>query len=89
MNILMPKKFIRNSEKKDFGAIFLVEKARQKKHKKNSVKNIAQKTKDEENNPKTKSLIAFDASLSCSVKCLAVKKMKQLNQQLDFSMEKC
>ena len=45
--------------------------------------------KDEEDNPKTKSLIEFDMSLSCDVKCLAVKKMKQLNQQLNFSMEKC
>ena len=34
-------------------------------------------------------MIEFDLSLSCGVKCLAVKKkMKQSNQQLDFSMGK-
>ena len=61
----------------------------QKKHKENSIKDINQKTRDEENNPKTKSMIELDASLSCSVKCLPVKKMKQSKQQLDFSMGKC
>ena len=61
-----------------------MEKFRQKKHKKNSIKSIAQKTKDEENNPKTKSLIAFDASLSCSVKCLAVKKNETIKPTTRF-----
>lgn len=66
-----------------------MKKYRQKKHKENSIKDINQKTRDEENNPKTKSMIELDASLLCSVKCLPVKKMKQSKQQLDFSMGKC
>ena len=53
-----------------------MKKSRQLKQKKKSIKDIKQKTRDEEINPKTKSLIEFDVSLSCSVKCLAVKKMK-------------
>ena len=34
------------------------------------------KKKDEEKCPKTKSIIEFDPTLSCSVKSLAVKKVK-------------
>ena len=90
MNILMLKKFIENSEKKkDFNAIFSIKKSRQKKHRKKPMKDIEQKPKDEDNNPKTKSIIEFDALLSCSVKCLPVKKMKQLNQQLNLLIGKC
>ena len=70
------KKFIRNSEKKDFDSIFSMKKSRQKTQK-SSIKDIEQKIRDEENNPKTKSLIEFDASLLYSVKCLAVKKKKK------------
>ena len=41
-----------------------MKKYRQKKHEENSIKDINQKTRDEENNPKTKSMIELDASLS-------------------------
>ena len=51
-----------------------MKKSRQKKHKKNSIKDIDEKQKDEEKCPKTKSIIEFDTTLSCSIKILAVKK---------------
>ena len=51
-----------------------MKKSRQKKHTKNSIKDIDEKQKDEEKCPKTKSIIEFDTTLSCSIKSLAVKK---------------
>ena len=48
-----------------------------KKASKNSIKDKERKTKEEEQNPKTKFIIEFDSSLACSIKCLAVKTMKQ------------
>ena len=46
----------------------------QKKHEKNTIKEVNEKIKDEENCPKTKSIIEFDPSLTCSITSLAVKK---------------
>ena len=43
-----------------------MKKSSQKKYKKNSIKDIEQKTRDEENNPNIKSLFGFDTSLLCS-----------------------
>ena len=51
-----------------------MKKSRQKKHKKNSTKDINEKQKDDKKCPKTKSIIEFDTTLSCSIKSLAVKK---------------
>ena len=53
-----------------------MKKTRQKKHAKNFIKYIDQKTTDEEKHPKTKSLTEFDQCLTCSIKSLAVKKKK-------------
>ena len=47
---------------------------KKKKRAKNCIKDIDQKTRDEEKHSRTKSLIEFDRSLACSVKSLAVKK---------------
>ena len=52
-------------------------KSKQEKHKLNSIKDIEQETKEEERNPKTKSIIEFDQSLACSIKLPAVKKKKK------------
>ena len=38
------------------------------------MKDVDGKIKDEENYPKTKSIIEFDRSLTCSITSLAVKK---------------
>ena len=51
-----------------------MKKSRQKKYTKNSIKDIDEKQKDEEKCPKTKSIIEFNTTLSCSIKSLAVKK---------------
>ena len=51
-----------------------MKKSRQKKHKKNSTKDINKKQKDDKKCPKTKSIIEFDTTLSCNIKSLAVKK---------------
>lgn len=48
-----------------------------KKALKNSIKDKERKTKEEEQSPKTKFITEFDSSLACSIKCLAVKTMKQ------------
>ena len=53
-----------------------MKKSRQKKHKKNSTKDINEKQKDDKKCPKTKLIIEFDTTLSCSIKSLAVKKKK-------------
>ena len=71
-------------KRKYFDAIFSMKKSRQKKHKRNSIKDIEQKARDEENNAKTKSLIEFNASLSCSVKCLAIKKNETIKPTTRF-----
>ena len=41
------------------------------------MKDVDGKIKDEENYPKTKSIIEFDPSLACSITSLAVKKKKR------------
>ena len=76
-------------KKKDFNANFSIKKSRQKKHRKKPMKDIEQKTKDAKNNPKTKSIIEFDTLLSCSIKCLAVKKNKTIKPKTQFLIEKC
>ena len=38
---------------------------------------MEQETKKEEQNRKTNSIIEFDSSLACSIKCLAVKKKEE------------
>ena len=54
-----------------------MKKFRQKRHKKNSIEDIDQKMIEEENFSKTKSMIEFAPSLACSIKCLAIKKIKR------------
>ena len=51
-----------------------MKKSRQKKHEKNTVKDIDEKQKNEEKCPKTKSIIELEPTLSCSTKSLAVEK---------------
>ena len=60
--------------KKELDPIFSMKMSRQKKHEKHSIKDIDKKIKEEEKNPKTKSIIEFNQSLACSIKSLAVKK---------------
>ena len=43
-------------------------------HKKNSVLDLEKKKKKMENDTKTNTIIEFNQNLSCSVKCLAIKK---------------
>lgn len=62
-------------KKKELDLVFSI-KNPGKKSIKNSIIDIEQKAKDEEQNPKTKFTIEFDLSLASSIKCLAVKKMK-------------
>ena len=52
-----------------------MKKSRQKKHKKNTINKVDEKIKDEEKCSKTKSIIEFDPSLTCSITSLAVKKI--------------
>ena len=61
-------------KKKQLDAVFSMKKLRQKKHK-NTIKEVDEKIKDEEICPKTKSIIEFDPSLTCSITSLAVKKI--------------
>lgn len=70
------EKTSKNSQeiKKKQGLVFSMKKSRQKKHKKNSIKHIDQKQKEEEQSPKTKSIIELDLSFAYSIKSLAVKK---------------
>ena len=51
-----------------------MKKSKQRKHKKNSIKDLDQKQQDEEKCRKTKSITEFDSSVACSIKSLAVKK---------------
>ena len=60
--------------KKRAGLCVLNKKIKAKKKQKKSIKDIDQKQRVKEKCPKTKSIIAFDPTLTCSVKCLAVKK---------------
>ena len=53
--------------------MFSMKKLRQK-YIKNTIKDSDEKQKDEERCPKTKSIIEFYPTLSCSIKSLAVKK---------------
>ena len=62
-------------KKKDIDSVFSMKMSR-KKASKNSIKDKERKTKEEEQNPKTKFIIEFDSSLACNIKCLAVKTMK-------------
>lgn len=70
------EKSIGRLKKKDIDSVFSMKMSRQKALK-NSIKDKERKTKEEEQNPKTKFIIEFDSSLACSIKCLAVKTMKQ------------
>ena len=61
-------------QKKKENKRFSSEKIETEKIQKNSIKDIDEKQKDEEKCPKTKSIIEFDTTLSCSIKSLAIKK---------------
>ena len=52
-----------------------MKKSRQKKHKKNSIKDIDQKQRDEEKCLNTNSILELDSNLACSAKCLDLKKI--------------
>ena len=62
--------------------------SRQIKHNKNLIKYIEQKTKDEEHNPKTKTMLESDQKTACSIKCLAVKKTSEVKPATRFFNEK-
>ena len=68
------KSYLKLQEKKELDTVYSMKKSRQIKHKKNTIKNIDQKTKDEERAPKTKTMLGFDQKTTCSIKCLAIKK---------------
>ena len=72
----MPEKILLRFRKKEFDAVFSMKKSRQKSIK-NTIKEVDEKIKDEEKCPKTKSVIEFDPSLTCSITSLAVKKIKE------------
>ena len=72
--IMKRGKIISRYWKKELDAVFSMKKSKQKKHWKNTLKDKDEKQKDEEKCPKTKSIIEFDLTLSCSIKSLAVKK---------------
>ena len=61
---------------KELNAVFTMKKFRQK-NPKNSIRDINQKMIEEESCSKTKFMIQFDPYVACSIKCLAVKKIKQ------------
>ena len=61
--------------KKELEVVFSMKKSRQKKHKKNSIKDIDQKQRDEEKCLKTTSILELDSTLACSAKCLDLKKI--------------
>ena len=63
-------------------------KSRQKNIKKYNKRQMKNK-KDEEKCPKTKSIIEFDLTVSCSIKSLAVEKNSEINQQQNFLAVKC
>ena len=86
MNILKQEKALLKLKKKQkkIDSNFLMKRSKQKKHKRDSTKNIEQATKDEEADPKTKVLIKFDKSDACSVKSLAVKKYQDVIPTIRF-----
>lgn len=55
-----------------------MKKSRQIKRKKNTIKNIEQKTKDEECDPKTKMMLEFAQKTACSLTCSAIKKTSEV-----------
>ena len=48
------------------------------------MKQVDEKTKDEEKCPKTKSIIEFDPSLTCSITSFAVKKNNEIKPTTRF-----
>ena len=56
--------------------------------KKNSIKGIGQKLQDKEKCSKAKSIIEFDPTLACRVKCLTVKKNANVKPTTRFFSEK-
>ena len=48
------------------------------------MKDIEQKTKEEKQNPKTKSINEFDSFLACSMQCLAIKKNETIKPATRF-----
>ena len=69
-------------QKKKENKRFSSEKIETEKIQKNSIKDIDEKQKDEEKCPKTKSIIEFDTTLSCSIKSVAIKKKDVTNSQI-------
>ena len=58
--------------------MFSMKNSSQKMHQKNSINDIGQKQKDEEQHPKTMSIIEFEPSLACRINSLAVKKANEV-----------
>ena len=58
--------------------MFSMKNSSQKMHQKNSINDIGQKQKHEEQHPKTKSIIEFEPSLACRINSLAVKKTNEV-----------
>ena len=67
------KKILKDTKEKR-NKRFFNEKVETEKIQKNGIKDIDEKQKDEEKCPKTKSIIEFDTTLSCSIKSVAIKK---------------
>ena len=63
--------------KKELDAVFSIKKSKQKKTK-NAMEDIDEKQKDEDKCPKTKSIIEWDPTLSCSIKSLAIKETSEI-----------
>ena len=88
MNITTPENvFLRFKRKKNLILVFHKKIATKKSIKKH-VKEVDEKTKDEEKCSKTKLIIEFDPSLTCSITRLVVKKKKEIKRQ-DFLTVKC
>ena len=62
-NTMKSEKIPLKFKKKELDAVFSMKNSSQKMHHKNSINDIGQKQKHEEQHPKTKSIIEFEPSL--------------------------
>ena len=74
MNVTRLEKVFRGTKNKEHDSDFSMKKSRRKTHKKDSFKDIEEKIREEESDPRAKTITEFDQFLACSVKSLAVRK---------------
>ena len=85
------KNLLNFQKKKELNAAFPMKNSRQKNthtHTKRSIKYIEQKTRNEEKDPRTKTMLEFDHSTACNIKYLAVKKNNEVKPTTRFFSRK-